>query len=926
MNFPSQASLMEPHHFSAPAPWAGHIPFGSWLVSVQRPSVFVELGAYSGISYLAFCQAIQEQGLATHAYAVDTWQGDAHTGAYNESIYQTLKQAHDPHYTEFSSLMRMTFDEALHNFADASVDLLHIDGLHTYEAVRHDFETWLPKLSGRAVVLFHDTHVFKDDFGVHQLWAEISGRYPSLQFTHSNGLGVLLVGTQQPAELLQLCSQHRNPQQRAEQDYATQLFAKLGSRFEQRAEVLILQNQLQDTQTSERQLLTSGEQRHQWIEKLDQQVLQLQRIHAHDMNAIEQLNGNVSQLEANVALLEARSRRDIQSLNASQALVQEIYASSSWRVTAWLRALGRMLRGLRAALSAKGIRRARNALCHLAGGHWRVLGQRLMAIQRDSQSTQRTSAVANARHIGIMATVHTLFVAHSLVKALEKAGYQTSVFTQAPSDGFVLDLYIVVCPQMFACLPPGEKRIAFQMEQSVSSRWFTPGYIQTLENSLAVLDYAPANLRYLQTQGITYPHTYLVPIGGMTHYAQHLSAHGEPTPEPDTPCDVLFYGDVNAPRRQSMLKELRKHFKVRTEGDLFGAALRRAVLSAKVVVNIHYYEGSLLESTRIFECLSLGVPLVSEASADMADHTGLQHAVQFVAVSDVPAMITAVQRLLTQAQPPSECVSKQAMTQAVSHSEQHFQFMLYRALYALRVLSHDEWQRLTEKIPLAGTKLALSMPETTQRRTAFEQVCPPGVKVFDGVRQHPGWVGCALSYRYLAQHALQAGLTRLEVMEDDVLFSPDYATRRPVVDDWLDQHEGQWHVFAGLIAQIHPDTQVLAVEEHQGLTFVTLDRMTSMVHNIYAKPTLQVLATWDHANTNANDNTIDRHLQLQPDLRVVVVLPFLVGHRDDMDSSLWGINNSHYNSMIVQSEADLQQAATQYRLKQTAKLVATELL
>ncbi|NCN98435.1 MAG: class I SAM-dependent methyltransferase, partial [Rhodoferax sp.] len=178
MNFPSQASLMEPHHFSAPAPWAGHIPFGSWLVSVQRPSVFVELGAYSGISYLAFCQAIQEQGLATHAYAVDTWQGDAHTGAYNESIYQTLKQAHDPHYTEFSSLMRMTFDEALHNFADASVDLLHIDGLHTYEAVRHDFETWLPKLSGRAVVLFHDTHVFKDDFGVHQLWAEISGRYP----------------------------------------------------------------------------------------------------------------------------------------------------------------------------------------------------------------------------------------------------------------------------------------------------------------------------------------------------------------------------------------------------------------------------------------------------------------------------------------------------------------------------------------------------------------------------------------------------------------------------------------------------------------------------------------------------------------------------------------------------------------------------
>lgn len=180
-----------------PSAWLGHVPFGALLVELSKPEVLVELGSYYGHSYFSFCESVLQNKLTTHCYAVDTWQGDNHAGEYGNEIYLKVKNYNDRYYSSFSSLLRMTFDEALEKFTDASVDLLHIDGLHTYEAVKHDYETWLPKMSDKGIVLFHDTNVRKDDFGVWKLWEEVSVKYPSIHFDHSYGLGVLFVGGNQ---------------------------------------------------------------------------------------------------------------------------------------------------------------------------------------------------------------------------------------------------------------------------------------------------------------------------------------------------------------------------------------------------------------------------------------------------------------------------------------------------------------------------------------------------------------------------------------------------------------------------------------------------------------------------------------------------------------------------------------------------------
>ena len=185
----------------APSAWATHVPFGMLLVDLLRPQTIVELGTFYGVSYCAFCQAVQELGITAHAYAIDTWRGDKHGGYFDDEVLEDLRRHHDPLYSTFSRLVQGSFDDAVRNFPENSIDLLHIDGLHTYEAVKHDFETWLPKLSNRGVVLFHDINVRELDFGVWRLWDELSKKHPSFAMDHGHGLGLLAIGDDFPTPL-----------------------------------------------------------------------------------------------------------------------------------------------------------------------------------------------------------------------------------------------------------------------------------------------------------------------------------------------------------------------------------------------------------------------------------------------------------------------------------------------------------------------------------------------------------------------------------------------------------------------------------------------------------------------------------------------------------------------------------------------------
>jgi O-antigen biosynthesis protein len=322
----SGLELMAPARAVFPPNWLGHIPFAFWLISIFRPGVIVELGVHSGNSYCAFAQAVQSAGLSTRCYGVDHWKGDDHATHYGEEVYEELRSYHDPRYGNFSSLLRCPFDEGVTYFSDGSIDLLHVDGFHTYEGVKHDFDTWLPKMSTRGIMLFHDINVRERGFGVWQFWEEMCARYPHFSFAHAYGLGVAFVGQgalPQPLEALFRLE---------ESDAATRLrnyFAMLGGAALDRERLTELRGELANAVTKAQ--CANDEAAKQAIE------------HSKEREAVKQAadHSRARQQAAENERTQAMDAAEHAKNEAAHALarLQAIETSTIWRMTGPLRRL-----------------------------------------------------------------------------------------------------------------------------------------------------------------------------------------------------------------------------------------------------------------------------------------------------------------------------------------------------------------------------------------------------------------------------------------------------------------------------------------------------------------------------------------------------------------------------------------------------------
>jgi len=158
---------------------------------VTPASVVVEVGSFAGESTAVFARS------ARTVYAIDPWPAtysrDIVAGCHNVvardfvlrsgSVDMAAVEAQfDARMSPFGNVRKVKArdEDVVSQFADASLDLVYIDSIHTYEVVRDAIRRWWPKIAPAGACAGHD-YVASDWPGVVAAVDEAFG-VPPLRF------------------------------------------------------------------------------------------------------------------------------------------------------------------------------------------------------------------------------------------------------------------------------------------------------------------------------------------------------------------------------------------------------------------------------------------------------------------------------------------------------------------------------------------------------------------------------------------------------------------------------------------------------------------------------------------------------------------------------------------------------------------------
>lgn len=121
-----------------------------YACEVPADGVIVEIGVYCGRSSSVLLQAAQASGALVELIDPWVWMGDDAKALFYKTVLRDFART-----TRFN-VHEMSSQDAAERLSISAIGLLHIDGDHQEDGVRHDCENWLPRLKSGGVACFHD--------------------------------------------------------------------------------------------------------------------------------------------------------------------------------------------------------------------------------------------------------------------------------------------------------------------------------------------------------------------------------------------------------------------------------------------------------------------------------------------------------------------------------------------------------------------------------------------------------------------------------------------------------------------------------------------------------------------------------------------------------------------------------------------------
>jgi hypothetical protein len=125
----------------------------------------LEIGSYLGASAILVAKNLPSGATLT---CVDTWQNDGMSEG-NRDTYAEFHANTKPYGNRITAV-RQASAEAAKSF-NGNIDFLFIDGDHSYEGCKSDFDAWAPRVKEGGLILFHDVawaegvqRVIREDF------------------------------------------------------------------------------------------------------------------------------------------------------------------------------------------------------------------------------------------------------------------------------------------------------------------------------------------------------------------------------------------------------------------------------------------------------------------------------------------------------------------------------------------------------------------------------------------------------------------------------------------------------------------------------------------------------------------------------------------------------------------------------------------